>query len=188
MPQNMSFKLTVPQIRAGTKNVTRRLGWWFLYPGDIVNAVEKCRGLKKGEKVKVIRQIYIIATYRQSLTRIDAVEVIREGFPGMTPYDFIEMFKKANHCSGLEIVNRIEFKYVDEPETTPNQERPAPAIPWAKPGDDWKTITKLVTLPETGHILTERSTPRRTRNQPATEKGKEPKPPQEGKERGKESI
>ena len=115
MPRNMSFLLTTPQVRAGTKDVTRRLGWQFLQPGDIVNAVEKCRGLKKGEKVKVIRQIFIISTRRESLRRIDALELIREGFPGMTPFDFIAMFRKANHCSLFENVTRIEFGYMEQP-------------------------------------------------------------------------
>ena len=42
--------LTKEQILARTKTVTRRLGWWFLKPGDVVWACEKCMGLKKGEK------------------------------------------------------------------------------------------------------------------------------------------
>ena len=106
--------MTTPQVRVGTKDVTRRLGWWFLKPGDIVNAVEKCRGLKKGEKVKLIRQIFIISTRRESLNHIDALELIREGFPGMTPFDFISMFRKANHCGLFENVTRIEFGYVEQ--------------------------------------------------------------------------
>ena len=45
MPRNMSFMLTTEQVRNKTKTVTRRLGWWFLKPGEIVNAVEKGMGL-----------------------------------------------------------------------------------------------------------------------------------------------
>ena len=41
MPRNMSFMITKEQVRNRTKTVTRRLGWAFLKPGDIVNAVEK---------------------------------------------------------------------------------------------------------------------------------------------------
>jgi hypothetical protein len=48
IPHNMSFSLTTQQARDKTKDVTRRLGWWFLEPGDIVQQVEKARGLKKG--------------------------------------------------------------------------------------------------------------------------------------------
>jgi len=113
MPQNMSFKLTASQIRARTKDVTRRLGWWNLKPGDIVNAVEQCRGLKKGEKIQHLGKIKIISTRRESLDHIDALELIREGFPKMTPFDFITMFRTANHCSIYENVTRIEFGYVE---------------------------------------------------------------------------
>ena len=120
MPRNMSFSLTTPQVRAGTKDVTRRLGWWFLKPGDIVNAVEKCRGLKKGEKVKLIRQIRIVSTRPEILWDIDALELIREGFPGMLPSTFILIFVEANRCQIDTKVNRIEFGYVEQPEPSAN--------------------------------------------------------------------
>lgn len=112
MPRNMSFMLTTAQVRAGTKTITRRLGWYFLKPGDIVNAVEKCRGLKKGEKVKFIRLIQIVHTEQQRLHWIDAIDVILEGFPGMPVYDFVAMFMKANRCRFDREVNRIEFEYI----------------------------------------------------------------------------
>ena len=109
----MSFKLTASQIRARTKDVTRRLGWWNLKPGDIINAVVQCRGLKKGEKVQHLGKIKIISTRRESLDHIDAIELIREGFPGMLPPTFIMLFCEANHCSIYENVTRIEFEYMD---------------------------------------------------------------------------
>ena len=46
MPRNMSFALTTEQVRRREKTVTRRRGWWFLKPGDIVTAVKKARGLR----------------------------------------------------------------------------------------------------------------------------------------------
>ena len=114
MPRNMSFYLATSQIRTRTKTVTRRLGWWFLKPGDIVNAVVKCRGLKKGEKVQHLGKIKIISTRRESLSHIDALDLIREGFPKMTPFDFIWMFVKANRCGSFENVTRIEFEYLED--------------------------------------------------------------------------
>jgi len=51
MPRNMSFMLTTAQYCARTKDVTRRLGWANLKPGDMFNGVEKAMGLKKGEKI-----------------------------------------------------------------------------------------------------------------------------------------
>lgn len=49
--RNISFALTTPQFKSRSKDVTRRIGWWFLKPGDVVMGVEKGMGLKKGEKV-----------------------------------------------------------------------------------------------------------------------------------------
>ena len=60
MPRNMSFALTTKQIEDETKDVTRRNGWWFLKPGDQIWAVEKCMGLKKGEKVIVDVPVQLI--------------------------------------------------------------------------------------------------------------------------------
>ena len=111
MPRLMSFILTKEQIEARTKTVTRRLGWWFLKPGDLLWACEKCMGLKKGEKVKKICLIRIVATRPEPLNTISEEECVREGFPGMLPHEFIEMFCKFNRCTPHTIVNRIEFKY-----------------------------------------------------------------------------
>ena len=61
------FFLTTDQVRNRTKTVTRRNGWWFLKPGEIVNAVEKAMGLKRGEKIKRICQIRIVSTRAESL-------------------------------------------------------------------------------------------------------------------------
>lgn len=112
MPRNMSFMLTTEQIREQTKDVTRRLGWWFLKPGDIINAVEKCRGLKKGEKVIFIRQIRIKSTRSERFLFISDAEIIREGFQGLSRSAFIELFIQANHCTIRTNVNRIEFEYI----------------------------------------------------------------------------
>lgn len=48
--RRMSFMLTKEQVLNQTKDVTRRNGWAFLKPGDLIQPVEKCMGLKKGEK------------------------------------------------------------------------------------------------------------------------------------------
>ena len=111
MPRNMSFMLTKEQIRAKTKTVTRRLGWWFLKPDDVVWACEKCMGLKKGEKVRRICLIQIVDTHPEPLTAITQEECAKEGFPDMTPGQFIKMFCDFDRCKPDTIVNRIEFRY-----------------------------------------------------------------------------
>jgi hypothetical protein len=116
----MSFMLTTQQVRDGTKTVTRRNGWWFLKPGDRVMACVKCQGLGRGGKIEKIREIEIVSVRRERLHRIiegaggyGRGEMIAEGFPNMTPADFLLMFC-AHHVGATpdSFVNRIEFKYV----------------------------------------------------------------------------
>jgi len=115
MPRNMSFMLTTDQIRNKAKTVTRRVGWWYLQTGDIVNAVEKGMGLKKGEKIKRICQIRIKSALLQELIleKITQEECNKEGFPDLSPQEFID-FICANNKEiwyGRPIM-RIEFEYV----------------------------------------------------------------------------
>jgi len=109
--RNISFAMTTPQVRAGTKDITRRLGWKFLKEDDQLMAVEKCQGLKKGEKVKYIRQIRVKSVYREPLNHINKLDVIREGFPDLSVQQFVMMFCRANKCEPSTIVTRIEFCY-----------------------------------------------------------------------------
>ena len=114
--RNMSFFKTTEQIRAGTKTVTRRLGWKFLIRGDRVMACVKCQGLKKGEKVEKIRPLLIIDVTREPLFKIEDADVLREGFldhiPNKSRYLFIDMFCELNKCTPRTMITRIEFKYI----------------------------------------------------------------------------
>jgi hypothetical protein len=114
----MSFALTTEQIRARTKTVTRRIGWTFLKPGDLIRAVEKGQGLKKGEKVKPLGVLCVECVSREWMSdfvhRPDAVdECRREGFPHLSPLAFYVMFRKTHPNPGLDdlAVTRIEFSY-----------------------------------------------------------------------------
>ena len=123
--RNMSFFATQQQVRDRTKNVTRRNGWDFLKVDDQVMAVEKAQGLKKGEKIVKITPIQIISTRFEPLRRMidepeyGEAEVIREGFPDMSPAEFVAMYCKMNKCNADQQVNRIEFFYIDTQEVTP---------------------------------------------------------------------
>lgn len=112
MPRNMSFMLTTDQVRNRTKTVTRRLGWWFLKPGDILNACVQCQGLKKGEKIEKIGPIRVKESGPETLFLIDKEDCAKEGFPEMEPEDFIGMFCREMKCLRDKIVNRIEFEYI----------------------------------------------------------------------------
>ena len=112
MPRNMSFFYTQQQIRNRTKTVTRRLGWYNFKPGTVLNACEKCQGLKKGEKIVKMCKIRILNTRAEALSAITHADVAREGFPGMSTSAFIKMFTRHMKCKYYTIVNRIEFEYL----------------------------------------------------------------------------
>lgn len=120
MPRNMSFALTTEQIRQRTKTVTRRLGWQFLKPGDVLTACVKCMGLKPGEPIKRLGHIRVVSVRRELLARMAAkaesygdTEARLEGFPDMTGEQFVQMFCQHMKVSASEEVTRIEFQYVD---------------------------------------------------------------------------
>ena len=108
----MSFAMTPEQIRAQTKTITRRFGWWFLKPGDQVRGVEKSMGLKKGEKVVQLALIQIVSTRGAPLNSITQADVIKEGFPGWSPTQFVEMLVEHYRVDPAATVNRIEFEYL----------------------------------------------------------------------------
>lgn len=112
MPRNMSCSFTTEQAENKTKTVTRRLGWWFLKAGDIIQLVEKAMGLKRGEKIKKIHLVRIKSSAEEPLCNISRAEVIKEGFPHWTTEGFIRMFCANNKCGRYVKVNRIEWVYL----------------------------------------------------------------------------
>lgn len=128
MPRNMSFAKTTQQIGERTKDVTRRLGWRNLKAGERLNACVKCQGLKPGEAIERLALIEVVSVRRERLDAIDQDDVRREGFPDMTPTQFVEMFCRDIGATAETDVARIEFKYVDDPAArivTPKPERAA---------------------------------------------------------------
>ena len=115
----MSFSLTTEQMRRREKTVTRRCGWDFLLPGQLLWAVEKGMGLKKGEQVKRIGVVRVISVTKEPLTKLlydeayGRAEVKKEGFPEMSPLEFVEMFCLHNKIDRARRVNRIELEHVD---------------------------------------------------------------------------
>lgn len=119
--KNMSFIATKQQVRDKTKDITRRVGWCDLKPGDRVQACEKCQGRKKGEplvKIHVIEVVSndpepmnaLVTTYEHSAA-LD--ELLREGFPDMTPAAFVRLLRELNPKKPENHpINRIVFRYV----------------------------------------------------------------------------
>jgi len=112
MPRNMSFALTQEQIKSKTKTVTRRMNWQCLKVGDIVNAVNKTMGLKKGERPIRLATLKITSIHREKLTKITQEECAKEGFPNYSPWDFVCLFVEANNCKPDVEITRIEFEFV----------------------------------------------------------------------------
>ena len=113
--RNISFSLTTPQFRDGSKDVTRRLRWLFLKVNDHLMACEKCQGIQPGESLVRLGPIQVISITREPLSRMidDArygrAEARREGFPEMNGRQFVEMFCRHMKCTPNTRIARIEF-------------------------------------------------------------------------------
>lgn len=127
--RSISFQLTTEQFKNRTKDVTRRLGWANLRPGDRLEGCVKCMGLKKGEKRERLGIVEVVSVVREPLAAIAAYpdDCRREGFPAFTPAEFVAMFARAQRCTPATLVTRIEFRYVNEL-TLPPAEHAAPAV------------------------------------------------------------
>lgn len=105
----MSFALTTAQVRNHTKTVTRRLGWATATPGQIVQPVVNCMGLKRGQHVeKVNGPIRFVEVSREELSWLvesgnGSREVVAEGFPDLTPAQFVAMFCRHNGCKPTDV-------------------------------------------------------------------------------------
>lgn len=109
--------LTADQIMNRTKTVTRRLGWRALKPGDTIAACRKCMGLRKGEKIERLAVLRVVSALREPLDRIlihGQSECIAEGFPDMTPAEFVAFFCGTHKgCPPWGMVTRIAFEYCE---------------------------------------------------------------------------
>jgi hypothetical protein len=113
----MSVSLTEQQVRDRTKLVTRRLGWLMLQPGDTLTLCRKVMGRRKGEPLVRIVDVDVVSVRRERLDAITAQDVDLEGFPGMTPAEFIAFFCGTHKgCAPSTEVTRIEWRWADEPE------------------------------------------------------------------------
>ena len=139
MPRLMSVAFTDAAVRDRSKTVTRRKGWTFLKPGDRITLCRKVMGRKKGEPLERIVDVEVVSVRRESLGHLihahskpsqrpffkddaapwhtpgyAAEEMTREGFPGMSPAEFVRRyFVEAQGFSYHDDVTRIEWRYLD---------------------------------------------------------------------------
>ena len=93
---------------------TRRIGWKFAKPGDHVTLCRKVMGRKKDEPLERIADVELVSVTDTILDTITADEVSREGFPGWTPYEFVDFFCRHMKVESWVTVTRIEWRYLDE--------------------------------------------------------------------------
>lgn len=108
----ISFSLTTRQFLDGSKDVTRRIGWRSLKPGDRLMAVKKAMGLKRGEHPEKLGEIEVVKVSYEMVGAIDSADCKREGFPDLKPYQFVTMFCEHMGCRPETEVTRIEFRRV----------------------------------------------------------------------------
>ena len=114
MPRLMSVTLTEQQVIDRTKTVTRRKGWLFLKVGDRLTLCRKVMGRRKGDPLVRLAEVEVMSVRRERLQEMDADDVGREGFPDWSTFDFIEFFCDHMGGTGLQVVTRIEWRYLDD--------------------------------------------------------------------------
>jgi hypothetical protein len=120
----MAFTHTTAQILDRSKTITRRVGWRFLRPGDLLQAVDRNRGLGSGEHPRLLAVLRIVSVRVEPLSRLKddpryaEDELPREGFPCWTRDEFLDTFCRTHGLASLSHeVTRIEFEYVNSAET-----------------------------------------------------------------------
>lgn len=114
MPRLMAVSLTEAQVRDRTKTVTRRVGWRILRAGDQLILCRKVMGRRRGEPLERIVNVEVVSVRREPLDAITAEDVAAEGFPHMTPAQFVSFFCATHRgCNPRTEVSRIEWRYLD---------------------------------------------------------------------------
>lgn len=114
MPRLMAVSLTEPQVRARAKTVTRRVGWRMLRVGDQLVLCRKVMGRRRGEPLERITAVEVTGIRRERLDEISVADVTAEGFPEMTPAEFVDFFCRTHRGCGPETeITRIEWRYLD---------------------------------------------------------------------------
>jgi hypothetical protein len=114
VPRLMAVSLTEQRVRDRSKTVTRRTGWRMLQPGDRLTLCRKVMGRRTGEPLDRIATVEITSVRREPLNAVTAADVAAEGFPQMTPAEFVSFFCATHHgCLPGTEVTRIQWRYLD---------------------------------------------------------------------------
>lgn len=120
MSRRMSCSMTIDAVRDRTKTVTRRHPdtWRTLKPGDRLTLIEKGMGLAKGAKQVVLAEVEVVSVRVEPLYRVTPFECELEGFPHLTPMQFVAMWLKSHGYVDADpehtgvLCRRIEWRYL----------------------------------------------------------------------------
>lgn len=122
MPRLMAVSLTEQQVRDRTKTVTRRVGWRMLRVGDRLTLCKKVMGRRRGEPLDRITDVEVTGIRRERLDAITPDDITAEGFPNLTPGEFIAFFCNTHRgCTPETEITRIEWRYLAGLETPGGQ-------------------------------------------------------------------
>lgn len=119
----ISFFLTADQVKARTKTVTRRLGWFHLKPDTELQACMRARGFRREDR-KELGVIRVTGVRQEPLRKMlddpgyGLREIAKEGFAGHpelgAPAAWVEWFCRTHPgCTLTTNVTRIRFTYID---------------------------------------------------------------------------
>jgi hypothetical protein len=121
--RRMAFPDSASEVRERLQTVTRRPGWRFLKPNDLIQAIEFVSnetGTGGGSIARELAVLRVRSVRVEPLSRLvtDATyaedELPREGRPCWSRDHFIATFLRRHRLSHVSVdVTRIEFEYVD---------------------------------------------------------------------------
>ncbi len=93
------------------------MGWRGLRAGDRLTLCREVMGRRRADRhveplVRIV-DVEVLAVGRERLDAITADEVVAEGFPEMTPEQFVEFFCDSHRgCTPDSTVTRIQWRYL----------------------------------------------------------------------------
>jgi hypothetical protein len=86
----------------------------MLNVGDQLTLCRKVMGRRRGEPLVRIAAVEVKSVRREALDAITAADVVAEGFPKMTPAEFVTFFCRTHRgVTPAAVVTRIEWRYID---------------------------------------------------------------------------
>ena len=115
MTRLMSVSLTEAAVVERRKTVTRRKGWTTLKPGTRLTLCRKVMGRKPGDPLVRLAEVEVLHVTREPLAMIhaDPADVVREGFPDLSPDEFVRYFCEHMGGDAWQVVTRIGWRYLD---------------------------------------------------------------------------